>query len=775
MSRDRLLIIASLSVGTALLACILSSAYAVLIEPLPFPQSNDIVSVSTLRQRTHLATSSADYDDLSSAKGPMGNAVYIRSLGASVEIDGHTEATMNVSFDGDLFTLFQTPPTLGDRRNLDSARGRDSPAALLSYPAWGRLFGKDPDVLGKIVHLGTTTYEVRAVLSPEYQFVSPADVWVTEAYRKTGERGVRDGRVFARLASGVPVASANAYLASVASALQLHWPATNRGITFEATLLRDSLAGESRLLLSLLAISAAIVLCVAYFNVYQLLAAKAIAASTRWAVCLALGAPRRILFQGLLREPLFLNSAGCALGLLLSVLSMEAMRALSPSDIPRVANTRLVWQIALSAFGISTVAAVLFTLLMLWRQIHDVAGCLHGNLRRGESIRQAFRARKQFFLVAQISLSVTLLISTGMVAMALQRATSTDLGFSAERISITDLYLREPSSTDAGYAYLHQVMQALSTLPGVESVASASSVPFQRGVYRATFTANEAGPESGRELEYTAASPALFDALKIRLLRGRAFSETDTGPGPKVAILNQSAARMMFGNGDCLYKFLRSGQGKSSADLLVVGIVEDIRQDPTTVVAPPAVYVPLTQAAMYSISIVMRTAAPVENATIKARIWQLNANQAVQPTEQLSRMIDASLRRIRYMAFLMTLYAGVTMLLSGMGIYAAVAQWVSSSKKEIALYMALGATYFRVRNAIVERILLVTSVSLLLGTLTALATGGALQSLLYGVKPPFAAALLPATGVLAGVAFLSSYVPALRSRFINPAELLRSE
>lgn len=454
MKRDPLLIIASISIGTALLACMLSSTYAVLIDPLPFTEANRIVSVSTVQDGSSFSSSLPDYDDLSRSGGPLEHSIYVASVfGSEVEIGGHPEDAHSVRFEGDLLSVFGKPPVLGDPGDLSNSKDQDTPAAILSYPAWVRFFGKDPHVLGKIVRVGARAYEVRAVLPPEYQMALTADIWLATPRQKTINRGNRDGKIYARLAPGVTVAAANAQLATVAASLQKEAPKTNEGVTFESKLLRDSLVGESKQLLYLLACGAAIVLCVAYFNVYQLLAAKAAATSARWGIRIALGASRKRLFQDMLKEPLLLSLAGCTVGLLLSIGSMQMLRALSPTDIPRIGETNLVWQVVAAVFVLSTAAAGLFTFLMFMRTLAfetDILGALRGGGQHGTSIRHALRAKRQVVLIAQITLSTALLISTGMVALALRQAISSPLGFSAEGVTVTDLALKEPGEHCGG-------------------------------------------------------------------------------------------------------------------------------------------------------------------------------------------------------------------------------------------------------------------------------------------------------------------------------------
>jgi putative ABC transport system permease protein len=775
MRRDRFLIVASISVGTALLASMLSSAYAVLIDPLPFPEANRIVTVSTVRGSAHFSSSTADYYDLSQSGGPLENSIYVKFFGGSTELEGHPESVDSVRFEGNLFSVFQKPPTVGEARDLDSREQGTTPTAILSYPAWVKFFASDPKVVGKVIRIGPNVFEVRAVLPPEYQLALPVDIWVGAQHQNGGRRDNRDGRIYARLPADVPTANAQAYLKAVGASLAMEAPQTNRGITFELAPLRDSVAGESKLLLQLLTLGAAIVLCVAYFNAYQLLAAKAGAVSMRWSICMALGASRTRLFQDMLKEPLLLNVIGCGVGLILSILSMHTLRVLSPTDIPRIGDTRLVWQVGLTTLVFSVVAAVLFTLLMLLRTLSfEGKSALHGGSGSGSSIHHAFHARKQSVLIAQIALSSTLLISIGMVATALSKATNSSLGFDPEGVSVTDLDLKQQTNTIAGAEYVRQVMRSVAGLPGVEAVASTSSTPFKRRSYTNTFIAPETGL-TGKEVQYVAISPDFFQAMQARVLRGRTFTEADSSTTAKVAILNQGAEQALFGNRDSLNQSMQSGAGATAAKIEVIGLVENMRQDPATVIAPPIVYLPLSQSTMFSVSMVVRARVPMVSSELKSRIWAVNANQTVEETTQLNDVIEASFRRIRYMAFLMTLFAGVTMLLSALGIYASVAQWVSTSQREIALHLALGATYTRIRSSILTRIMTITGMGLAIGAAAALGARTTMKSLLYGVQPQVSAILTVAVLLLGMVAFFSSYIPALRSRFIDPAELLRSE
>jgi putative ABC transport system permease protein len=776
MKKDHLFIIVSIAVGTALLACMLASIYAVLIDPLPFPRSNQIVTVHTIEGGVRTSSSIPDYYDLSKSGGPLDNSIYVKSLGGSTEIGGHPESLYSVRFHGNLFSVFEQRPVLGNIGDLNSDVQTNSPVAILSYSAWIRFFDQDPHVLGKIIHIGGTAYEVRAVLSPEYQLALPADVWVAAGHDDTGKRDSRDGRIFARLPPGVSAAAANSYAGTIAASLQESAPDTNQGISFKAFLLKDALAGGSKQLLYLLGLSAAMVLCVAYFNVYQLLAAKLAAGTARWSICLALGAGRRRLFRDMLKEPLLLSVIGCGLGLFLSLLSTHILGTFAPTDIPRIADTRLVWQISLVLFVSSALAATLFTSLMLVRVMSsEMLGGLQSKAHSGVSVHHAFSAKRQSLLIVQIALSATLLISIGMVTIALRKVTDTSLGFNPERVSVTDLFLKQPTNTLAGDEYIGQIMQNVAALPGVESVAVTSSIPFERRSYSATFTGDDMQLGEHKKLQYAAVSPAFFQTLQVRVLQGRVFTASDNSSNIKVAMLNQAAVKAIFGDRDGLNKSFHGDLGSGLSTLEVVGVVENVRQDPTTVVAPPIVYLPLAQAQMYAVSLVVRAKTPVGNAQIKSSIWALNANQPVQLTVRLVDLIDAGLRRIRYLAMLMTLFAAVTITLSAVGIYAAVVQWLSASQREIAVHLALGATYFQIRNAILKRVMVVTGTALALGLLGSLAASNTLQAMLYGVQPRWGAVLVLTVLLLATVSLLASYIPALRSRFIDPATLLRSE
>ena len=429
------------------------------------------------------------------------------------------------------------------------------------------LFGKDPQALGKIIRIGASVYEVRAVLPPEYQMAMPADIWLATSRPKIVNRGNRDGKIYARLAPGNSVAAANAWLAPVAASLQKQAPKTNEGVTFESRLLRDSLMGDSKLLLYLLMSGAAIVLCVAYFNVYQLLAAEAALASSRWGIRIALGASRKRLFRDMLQEPLRLSLAGCTLGLLLSIGGMQMLRDLSSAQIPRIGDTRLIWQVALALFVLSTAAAGLFTVLMFFRTVAfevDILGALRGGGQHGTSIRHALSVKRQVVLVAQITLSTALLISTGMVALALREAVSSRLGFYPEGVLVTDLDLKEPANTAAGSQYVRDLMQRLSLSSGVETAAATSSVPFEGNSYTATFNANDTG--GGRELQFAAVSPEFFHTMGITVLRGRTFSGLDSKDSPRVAILNQAAAQTLFGVGQSLNREMKGDVGMGHVD-----------------------------------------------------------------------------------------------------------------------------------------------------------------------------------------------------------------
>jgi predicted permease len=777
MGRDRLIVVISICVGTALLSSMLAVVFAVMIAPLPFPDSNRIATVATVQDASPLSTSFLDYRDLSVNRGPLAASVYVELLTPATEIYGHSNSLHNFRFEGDLWSVFQKAPVLGDPRDLNSHKAQDTPTAILSYTAWTRFFGRDPQVLGTLIHIGSQVYQVRAVLPSEYQLILPADIWVATDHLDPGNRGNRDGRIYARLPIGASITSANAFLQIVSDSLQKEAPETNEGITFKTALLKAALPGQSKGLLYLLALGAAVVFCVAYFNVYQLLAARVVGAVSRWSLCLALGASRPRLFRDMLREPLLLSMTGCMAGLFLSVLSIRTLRAFSPADIPRVGDARLVWQVALTLFLLSIVAAVLFTVFMFIRVLsqENTPASLHGAARQGSSIRHAFNAKKQSLLIAQIALSTVLLVCIGMLTVALRHAINAPLGFKPNGISITNLSFKEATNTASGGEYARQLMQIVSGLPGVQEVAIASSAPFQFRSYRAMFTVPKITQVRSKEFQFAAVSPQFFAALHLPLMNGRSFLDTDDSNHPKVAILNQAAAKELFGSQDGLNKQIQEDLADKPILLRVVGIVEDIRQDPTTVIAPPIVYLPLEQTPMSSVSLVILASVIPSNGEIQSRIWSLNANQAVGETTELTSLIDLSLRRIRFLALLMTLFSAITMLLSALGIYATVMQWLSTAQQEIALRLAFGATHSQIHNSVVMRVMLTTGVALGIGLLASLGISTSLKSLLYGVQPELGAVWISAALLLGIVAFVSCYMPALRSKFVSPLQLLRSE
>ncbi|HWF03203.1 MAG TPA: ABC transporter permease [Candidatus Angelobacter sp.] len=278
-----------------------------------------------------------------------------------------------------------------------------------------------------------------------------------------------------------------------------------------------------------------------------------------------------------------------------------------------------------------------------------------------------------------------------------------------------------------------------------------------------------------KEFQFAAVSPQFFAALHLPLMNGRSFLDTDDSNHPKVAILNQAAAKELFGSQDGLNKQIQEDLADKPILLRVVGIVEDIRQDPTTVIAPPIVYLPLEQTPMSSVSLVILASVIPSNGEIQSRIWSLNANQAVGETTELTSLIDLSLRRIRFLALLMTLFSAITMLLSALGIYATVMQWLSTAQQEIALRLAFGATHSQIHNSVVMRVMLTTGVALGIGLLASLGISTSLKSLLYGVQPELGAVWISAALLLGIVAFVSCYMPALRSKFVSPLQLLRSE
>jgi len=690
------------------------------------------------------------------------------------------------------FTALGTRPAIGRLFGPgDSDQLGTSPLVVLSHRYWTRRFTADPSVVGRTVRLGRFPVTVVGVAPQGFQgtTVVAVDVWVPMSM-VTSVTGItldqltgRGGWVVmgARIKDGVSIAQAEAELSVIDRALREESPTSQgwRALRLQrASPVAGNVPVAAALLIALAAFTGT-VLMIACANIAGLLLARAADRRREMALRLAIGAGRLRLVRQLLTETLLLSVLGAAAGVVVARAMMIALPSVLPAlPIPVHLAVALDWRAFAFALGLSLIAAVLSGLApALHASRTDVATVL-----KDESQGPRLRLRS-VFVVAQVALSLLLVVIGGLFTRALQHVRAGDIGFSVHDVEVASLDVATAGESPAAVLGLtRDLLERVRALPGVEAASVARSLPLGGESLGVGVSLPGAAPPAGLESAEIGASgnivePGYFATLRIPLVRGRDFTDRDVDGAPLVAIVSEAAARRFWREQDPIGRALIvNGVGHPRSEVLIVGVAHDVQHTTLGGADEPFVYVPLRQSVVSSLALVVRTS---DGRRIGDRVRTLastlNAAMAPPAVRPLTEVIAAGLLPQRVGAVVAGSLGIIGILLAAMGVYGVTASSVARRTREMAIRTALGASRGRIVMLALKHGLTLAAVGSLIGLMLAVLVGQVLSLLLVGVSPIDPPALLAAMALCAGVVIVACYVPVHRAVRIPAADALRAE
>jgi putative ABC transport system permease protein len=651
-----------------------------------------------------------------------------------------------------------------------------------------RRFGSDPGILGRSLVLNGQSHSVVGVLGPEFDggdapangWFMGGDVFLPVSYfpnKKGLARGETEILVLGRLRPGVDVSRARTDMAVVARRLEQAYPDTHAGRGVEIVPLHEQIVGSFKPALLVLLGAVGLVLLIACANVANLLLARASRRRRELAVRAALGAGRTRLLRQLLTESAVLALLGGALGVLVGHWGLALLMSLAPAGVLPSSLT-LDGRVMAFALVLTAATGLCFGLVPAVQASRpDLDGVLK-EAGRGGSGSAGHRFRDAL-VVAEVTLSLVLLVGAGLLlrsAVALQRA---ELGFRPDHVLTAEFRLPPAKYAEprAIAAFFRQTLERLRAVPGIESAALVRAVPFSGNDGSTTFQVEgQPEPPRGREpiAQLNIVSPDYFRTMGIRQLEGRDFDEHDTADVPSVAVVNDTMARQLWPGIGPIGRRLRL---RDAGWVTVVGVVGDVRHSGPSEPPQPQVYTTHEQDPRIFACVVVRTAGdPMAMAApMRAALWSVDKDQPVWKVRAMDQLVTGSRETARAMSLLVGVFAAVALALAGVGIYGVMAYAVSQRTREIGIRMALGAASGRVLRLVVGRALALTSVAIVLGAIGATALARLLGTLLFGVGPADPATFVAAAAALAAVSTLAAYLPARRAARIDPMRALAEE
>jgi predicted permease len=691
------------------------------------------------------------------------------------------------------FRVLGIHPQIGREFDFQAEIPGNGLQAVISNRLWRTRFGADPNIVGRKITLNMQPFTVIGVMPAgtehpgnTYHAVAygdSVDVWWPFSFEgNSNQRGSHFMEGIARLKPGVTVEQARSDMNAIMA--QLAKEHDESGWTVLAIPLYSEVVGATRQMLLVLLGAVGIVLLIACANAANLLLARASARQREIAVRLAMGAPRLRVVRQLLTESLILSLIGGVLGLALAFGGVRVLVTLLPADFPRTHDIHVSAPVLAFTLAISLFTGLLFGLAPAMQASRtDPKQGLQQNGRTTTASRGQNRLRSAL-VVTEVSLACVLLIGAGLMLRTFLNLLYLDPGFREDHMLTASLSLPHARyKTDEQTAQFYDRLAAsLNQLPGVESAGAGSDLPwtgYDENAGGFTLEGKKAAPNQESHARYHMATPGYFSAMGIPLLQGRWFIAADKKGAPTALIINHAMAQKYWPGEDVIGKRITFEDNPKKDDdwMRVVGVVGDVKDQPNSPSAEPAFWWSEYRVAQPDMSIVVRTQSDPRQVAdgLRDAVHRLDPELAVADVKLMNQVADASVSTPRFTFVLVGLFAGLAILLAGIGAYGVIAYTVAQRTSEFGLRVALGAQRGDLLRMVLAQSARLVVPGIILGLLLALSLGRILQSLLYGVHPSDPLILATVTLLVVIVSLLASYAPARRAALADPMTTLRAE
>ncbi len=775
-------VVVTLAVGIGVTTSVFAVVHAVVLAPLPFPDSDQVIRLGmTLRDGrrvTNLAL--PDIEDIRQATQTLSDITAVRLSGVALTGDNNPEHQLIAYVDHAYDEVFRVRPLHG-RFFEPSEYAVGSPrVVLLMYPLWRDRFGSDPSVIGRTIHIDHQPATVIGVLPdmaytypfPGLGLLGPLRPDPTSFHMNRGALWLRAA---GRVKPGVTLAQANAEILTITSGIAQRFPDAYSGLAFWTESLRDGETADARSMLLLMSFAVAAVLLVACVNVANLLLSHSQVRAKEFAVRSALGGRTSRLRLQVLTESGVLALAGGALGILMAPLFTRVLLTLYPGQLPRLREVAMNGAVVAVAMALTMLAAVVAGLPL---------GSRIAKLRLSRDLRQAGRGhsaarswRGRVLIGAQVALSCALAFASVLLIKTMVTLAETDPGF--RTASVASFQMSTPPARYPTAAaielYFDRASDALAALPGVVGVATATDMPFTGNLASDVFVMKEHGDLGPRNpnVRVSVVSPAYWEVMGGRIDAGLAFTPADGMDAPRVVILNQAAVDKYYGGQAPLGHQIEFNRDTWT----IVGVAGPMRMASMTAVSGPQMYLHTRQFTRGSRYFVVRSSGPDAPAMADMRRALASVDPTIPPIDIAT--LDERLEKVtapqRFRAVLVSALGLMALCLSALGIYGVLADAVAGQTREIGIRLALGESDRGVLGRVMRQSLVTVCGGLVVGLALALATGEALSSFLLGVEGQRGALLAGVVMLVVSAAVAASYIPARRASRVSPLTALRHE
>jgi predicted permease len=797
LSRDRgftvvAVLILALAIGSNI--AVFSVVNTLLLRPLPFPDSQELVWIAPppttcgLSCATYSADAYEEFREQSRAyQDVSGYEAFTTPDNLRLTGRGEPESATGIEVIGNFFQVLGVHPALGRLFTPDEARGGSHVVALLTNAYWRRQFAADPDIVGKSIELNGTPVNVIGVLPDSFDFgavFSPgAKVDLFTPLDLNLERNWGNiVTLLGRLKPGVTVAQALDDANRVAPNIYFNVKYPETLGRYKGNLiplpLKDYVTGKLRRSLIALWCAVGAILLIAGVNLSNLLLSRAVARAKEFAVRGALGASRGRIVRQLLMESFVLSGAGAVAGLGLALTLIAWLAHQGSVALPLLSNLRIDSQ----ALGWTVLIAVLTaTIFGLLPGLRMAGGNLQEMLKDsgpGAGLGRKHERVRAALVVFEVALACVLLVGAGLLMRSFLNVLDVDLGFQPDRAASIKVEYDDSAPTGEGSQLkrgqiFQEILARVGAVPGVEAAGISDYLPL--GPNREWDTPAPKGKtfapgELPDPLVYVI-TPGFIRAMGIGM-HGRDFTWADGPHSERVVLINASAARVYWPGEDAVGKILM----RDKEEDLVVGVVDDVHEETVEGGTGSQIYYPATQQGPSSAQLVVRTSLPPATlaASILHALRELNPKQPAAEFQPIRTIVDRAVSPRRFFMLLVAAFAGLGLLLAGLGIYGVISYSVTQRTQEIGIRMALGATTGEVQLRVIGRTLRLTLIGIAVGSIASLVVARAIASLLFGTTPTDPATFAAVILTLAIVALFAGYLPARKASRIDPMVALRN-
>lgn len=780
------IVIVTLALGIGANTAIFSVVNGVLLQPLPYPNSDRLVALrdSNATRQPDSQVAPGNFIEWQKQTKAFSALEAYRTVSYNLTGEGTPERLLAGRVSVGMFKLLGTQPIVGRDFLTEEDQPGHEKVALISEGLWQRRFGSDYGVVGKTIRLSGEDFTVVGVMPSAFRLPDQREreLWTPIAFKES-EKTLHHAHyidVIGRLKSDVSVEQARVDLNAIATRLAQAYPEANSGWSVRINPLLDFVVGDAKSILWILFSAVGLVLLIACANVMNLSLARAVTRQREMAIRAALGAGRIRIVRQLVTESLILALVGGAVAWPLANLGLRTLLALSPPDLPRIGAVSVDSHALFFTLGITLLTGIIFGLAPA-SELLKVDPNTSLKDTGSEPNRSGLQRRiGNLLIVSEVAIALVLLIGGGLLLRTVWRLRSVDPGFDYHNALAVTLQLSEKKYSDDEKVadFSKELLQKTSALPGVEAVGIARILPIIHDLPAGLYIEGRLREPDNQlpQTNYSSVSPDYFKAMGIPLKTGRPFADRDTSKSPRVAIVSESFAKQFFPGESPLGKRINVTTGPE-VFREIVGVVGDVKQKGLNRETLPHAYEPFAQAPSQFMTVVVRTSIDPNSmvSAIRSEVFEIDNELPLQSVRTLDRVIANSIGRQRFTSAVIAVFAGVALLMAIAGLYGVISYAVSQRTHELGIRIALGARVPDVLRLVLKQGMTYVMIGEALGLLGAFALTRLLSGLLFEITPTDALTFSAVTVLLSSVAFLACYIPARKATRVDPLTALRYE